>query len=126
MITIVVDDLTVDCYSGDIVNDIIHTSVGAVPFEWSTGFELQQATDAITAYLAGEAVVPESTGSGWFIYTASLTHPCIEVQSIDFVNNLLNFRWEGGYPGDCAVAFDFTESTTPAEIVAACASLIPS
>jgi hypothetical protein len=125
MITLTVDGQQVDCYSGDIVNDTLNTSVGVVPFEWSTGFELQQAIDAIAAYLAGTPVPVTSTGLGWVIDLPSATHPQVEVKEIDFVTDLINFCWLGTqYPGDCAVAFEFTIATTPAEVAAACVALV--
>ena len=125
MITVLVGDQSVDCYSGDIVNDSIDTSVGVVPFEWSTGFQLQQVIDAIAAYLAGTPVPVTSTGIGWIIDLPSATHPQAEIKEIDFVVNLINFCWrESDYNGDCGVAFTFTVDTTPTEVAAAIVALV--
>jgi hypothetical protein len=125
MITVLVGDQSVDCYSGDIVNDSVETSVGTVPFEWSTGFALQQMIDAITAYLAGTPVPVTSTGVGWIIDLPSSTHPQAEIKEIDFVVNMINFRWRGSdYNGDCGVEFTFTVDTTPVEVAAAIVSLV--
>ena len=109
----------VECYSGDIVRDTIETSVGTVPFEWSTGFEIVDVVYAIEQYLAGTPVPVESTGQGWLIDLPSETHPQAEITTIDFVTNLINFRWRGTqYNGDCAVEFVFTVDTTPADLEA--------
>ena len=125
MITVLVGDQSVDCYSGDIVNDSIDTSVGVVPFEWSTGFQLQQVIDAIAAYLAGTPVPVTSTGIGWLIDLPSATHPQAEIKEIDFVVNLINFCWRGSdYNGDCGVTFTFTVDTTPSEVAAAIVALV--
>ena len=125
MITLNVNDQTVDCYSGDIVNDTLSTSVGVVPFEWSTGFQVQQAIDAIAADMAGTPVPVISTGHGWVIDLPSTTHPQVEVKEIDFVTDLINFCWRGtSYNGDCAIGFEFTVDTTPAEVAAACVALV--
>jgi hypothetical protein len=125
MITLTVNDQQVDCYSGDIVTDTLSTSVGVVPFEWSTGFQLQQAIDAIAAYLAGTPVPVISTGMGWVINLPSQTHPQVEVTEIDFVVNLINFRWrESVYTGDCAVGFVFTNATTAADLESAIIAIL--
>jgi len=115
----------IECYSGDIVKDTIETSVGTVPFEWSTGFEIVDVVYAIEQYLAGTPVEVESTGQGWLIDLPSETHPQAEITTIDFVTNLINFRWHGSaYQGDCAVEFTFTVDTTPAEVAGAIVSLL--
>jgi hypothetical protein len=115
----------IECYSGDIVKDTIETSVGTVPFEWSTGFQLDQAIYAIEQYLAGTPVEVQSTGQGWLIDLPSETHPQAEITTIDFVTNLINFRWHGTqYNGDCAVEFTFKIDTTPAEVAGAIVSLL--
>lgn len=125
MITCMVGEANVDCYSGDIVNNALDTSVGTVPFEWSTKFQLQQAIDAIAAYLAGAPGSVTSTGQGWIVDLPSQTHPQAEITEIDFVANLINFRWVGGsYGGDCATAFEFTLATTAADVRAAVQSLV--
>jgi hypothetical protein len=125
MITLTVDGQQVDCYGGDIVNDTLSTSVGLVPFEWSTGFQVEQAIDAIAAYLAETPVPVSSTGIGWVIDLPSSTHPQAEIKEIDFVVNMINFRWRGSdYNGDCGVEFTFTVDTTPAEVAAAIVSLV--
>lgn len=125
MITLTVEGQQVDCYGGDIVNDTLNTSVGVVPFEWSTGFQVTQAIDAIAAYLAGTPVPVTSTGIGWIIDLPSATHPQAEIKEIDFVVNLINFCWRGSdYNGDCGIQFEFTTSTTPAEVAAAIVALV--
>jgi len=125
MITVMVGQSSVDCYSGDIVNNALNTSVGVVPFEWSTGFQVTQAIDAIAAYLAGTPVPVTSTGIGWLIDLPSATHPQAEIKEIDFVVNLINFCWRGSdYNGDCGVTFTFTVDTTPSEVAAAIVALV--
>jgi hypothetical protein len=125
MITLTVEGQQVDCYGGDIVNDTLNTSVGVVPFEWSTGFQVTQAIDAIAAYLAGTPVPVTSTGVGWIIDLPSATHPQAEIKEIDFVVNLINFCWRGSdYNGDCGVTFTFTVDTTPSDVAAAIVALV--
>lgn len=125
MITVMVGEANVDCYSGDIVNDTLNTSVGVIPFEWSTGVQLRQVIDAIAAYLAGTPVPVTSTGIGWIIDLPSATHPQAEIKEIDFVVNLINFCWrESDYNGDCGVTFTFTVDTTPSEVAAAIVALV--
>jgi hypothetical protein len=125
MITLTVNEKDVDCYNGDIVRDTIETSVGTVPFEWSTGFTTEQAIYAIEQYLAGTPVHVESTGQGWIIDLPSVTHPHAEITMIDFSVDLINFRWHGAqYNGDCAVEFVFTVDTTPAEVAGAIVALL--
>jgi hypothetical protein len=125
MITLTVDEQTVDVYAGDIVHDTLKTSVGLVPFEWSTGFTPAQAITAISDYLAGNPHTPESTGKGWVIDLPSVTHPQAEITEIDFDADLINFRWRGAvYSGDCAVGFEFTIDTTPAEVAGAIVALL--
>jgi hypothetical protein len=125
MIELTVTDQVVEVYSGDIVQDTLRTSVGVVPFEWSTGFEPQQAIDAIASYLAGTPVTVESTGAGWVIPLPSVTHPAAEVTEIDFVVNRINFRWHNSvYNGDCGIDFNFTLETTPAEVAGAIVGIV--
>jgi hypothetical protein len=115
----------IECYSGDIVKDTIETSVGTVPFEWSTGFEIVDVVYAIEQYLAGTPVEVESTGEGWIIDLPSATHPQTEIESVDFDANLINFKWRGAaYGGDCAVEFVFTLETTPEQVAGAIVGLI--
>jgi hypothetical protein len=124
-LTLTVNDEAVEVYLGDIVKDTIETSVGTVPFEWSTGFEIVDVVYAIEQYLAGTPVEVESTGEGWIIDLPSETHPQAEITSIDFEANLINFRWRGSvYGGDCAVEFAFNIDTTPDEVAAAIVGLI--
>lgn len=125
MITLNVNGQDIDCYNGDIVKDTIETSVGTVPFEWSTGFTTEQAIYAIEQYINGTPVEVESTGQGWIIDLPSVTHPQAEITMIDFQVDLINFRWHGAqYSGDCAVGFEFTVDTTPAEIAGAIVNLV--
>jgi hypothetical protein len=125
MITLTVNGEQVDCYYGDIVRDTIETSVGTVPFEWSTGFTPAQAIYAIEQFLAGTPVEVQSTGQGWIIDLPSVTHPQAEITMIDFTVDLINFRWHGAqYNGDCAVAFNFTLDTTPMEVAGAIVGLV--
>jgi hypothetical protein len=115
----------IECYSGDIVKDTIETSVGTVPFEWSTGFSPEQAEAAVEAFINGDPVEVESTGEGWVIDLPSESHPQAEITSIDFEANLINFRWRGSvYGGDCAVEFAFKIDTKPEEVAAAIVGLI--
>jgi hypothetical protein len=124
-LTLTVNDEAVEVYLGDIVKDTIETSVGTVPFEWSTGFEIVDVVYAIEQYLAGTPVEVESTGQGWLIDLPSETHPQAEITTIDFVTNLINFRWHGTqYNGDCAVEFVFKIDTTPAEVAGAIIALL--
>lgn len=120
MIQLTVNGQAVNVSSGDIVRDTLTTDVGVVPFEWSTGFTVQQAVDAITAYLTGDPLEVQSTGAGWIIDLPSETHPQAEITGIDFVTNLINFRWIGSsYSGDCATPFTFTIDTTAGDLVTA-------
>lgn len=125
MITLTVNGEQVDCYKGDIVRDTIETSVGTVPFEWSTGFTTEQAIYAIEQYINGTPVPVESTGQGWIIDLPSVTHPQAEITMIDFTVDLINFRWHGAeYNGDCAVGFVFTVDTTPEQIATAIVNIV--
>ena len=125
MIILTINEQDIRVHRGDIVNDTLITSIGTVPFEWSTGFEPQQAIDAIAAYLAGTPVTVESTGAGWVIPLPSVTHPAAEVTEIDFVVNRINFRWHNSvYNGDCGIDFNFTLDTTPAEVAGAIVGIV--
>jgi hypothetical protein len=125
MITLTVNGEQVDCYNGDIVKDTIETSVGTVPFEWSTGFAPEQAIYAIEQFINGTPVEVQSTGQGWIIDLASETHPQAEINTIDFMSNLVNFRWiDSAYTGDCAAQLVFTVETTPAEVAGAITALL--
>ncbi|WP_237133816.1 hypothetical protein [Pseudohongiella sp. O18] len=132
MIELSVSGQQVECYYGDIVNDTIKTSVGVVPFEWSTGFAVNDAIAAIENFLAqsGEnppqPIIVQSTGRGWIIDLPSASHPQAEITEIDFVTDKIVFRWIGTeYTGDCAVDFVFTTETTPAEVAGAIVGLLP-
>ncbi|MFA5387884.1 MAG: hypothetical protein WC322_05905 [Candidatus Paceibacterota bacterium] len=125
MIELTANEETVQVYLGDIVRDTLETSVGTVPFEWSTGFVVEQAVSAIEDFLAGTPHTPASTGQGWVIDLESETHPQAEITEIDFVVDLINFKWRGSvYSGDCAVPFVFTLSTTPIDVSAAIEGLL--
>jgi hypothetical protein len=125
MLTVTANDQSVDIYRGDIVRDTIETSVGVVPFEWTTGFSPEQAIAAIEAYLDGEPLEVSSTGEGWIIDLPSVTHPQAEITDVDYMTNLINFRWRGSiYSGDCAVGLEFTLETTPAEVAGAIVGLL--
>ncbi|OFE11368.1 hypothetical protein PHACT_12485 [Pseudohongiella acticola] len=125
MLTVTANEQSIDIYRGDIVRDTIETSVGLVPFEWTTGFSLAAAVEAIEAFLDDEPLEIESTGRGWIIDLESETHPQAEITDIDFMVNLINFKWiDGPYPGDCAVNYEFTTDTTPAELTGAILALI--
>jgi hypothetical protein len=124
-LTLTVNDEAVEVYLGDIVRDTIETSVGTVPFEWSTGFEVDQAIYAIEQFLAGTPVEVTTTGQGWIIDLPSVTHPQAEIESVDFDANLINFKWRGAaYGGDCAVEFVFTLETTREQVAGAIVGLI--
>ena len=131
MIELTVNDETVQVHSGDIVRDTLNTSVGIVPFEWSTGFNVNDAVAAIDNYLAQsdenppEPIEVESTGEGWIIDLPSQTHPQAEITDIDFNTDLINFRWKNSaYSGDCAVEFTFTLDTLPQEVAGAIANMV--
>lgn len=125
MIILTVNDQIIEVYSGDILRDTLVTSVGTVPFEWSTGFTPAQAIYAIEQFLAGTPVEVQSTGQGWIIDLPSVTHPQAEITMIDFQVDLINFRWHGAeYNGDCAVGFVFTVDTTPAQIATAIVNIV--
>ena len=125
MIELTVNEQLIRVHSGDIVRDTLKTSVGTVPFEWSTGFAPEQAVYAIEQFLAGTPVEVESTGEGWIIDLPSQTHPQAEITDIDFNTDLINFRWKNSaYSGDCAVEFAFALDTTPEELASAIASQV--
>lgn len=125
MLTVIANDQTVDIYRGDIVHDTIETSVGTVPFEWTTGFNQAQAIAAIEAFLDGTPLEVQSTGLGWIIDLPSVTHPQAEITDVDYMVNLINFRWRGSvYSGDCAVGLEFTLDTTPMEVAGAIVGLL--
>lgn len=127
MLTVTANGQSVDIYRGDIVHDTIETSVGVVPFEWTTGFNRDDAVAAIESFIDGVPLVIESTGEGWILDLPSVTHPQVEITDVDYLTNLINFRWRGSvYSGDCAVTLEFTLDTTPSEVAGAVAALIPS
>ena len=133
MLTVTANEQSVDVFRGDLVHDTIETSVGTVPFEWSTGFTAVAAIAAIETHLdydpeTDEAPAAiESTGEGWILDLPSETHPQAEITDVDYVAGLINFKWRGGpYSGDCAVSFDFTLDTTPAEIAGAIVGVLGS
>ena len=133
MLTVTVNGSPVDVYRGDLVQDTIVTSVGTVPFEWSTGFTAVAAIAAIETHLdydpeTDEAPAAiESTGEGWILDLPSATHPQAEITDVDYVAGLINFKWRSGpYSGDCAVSFDFSLDTTPTEIAAAIVGVLES
>ncbi|WP_339859143.1 hypothetical protein [Pseudohongiella acticola] len=126
MLTVTANEQSVDIYRGDIVRDTIVTSVGVVPFEWTTGFNKDDAIAAIEAFLDGEPLEVESTGEGWIINLESESHPQAEITDVDYMVGLINFRWRGSiYSGDCAVSMEFNLDTTPAQVAGAVAALIP-
>ena len=133
MLTVTANEQSVDVYRGDLVQDTIVTSVGTVPLEWSTGFTAVAAIAAIKAHLdydpeTDEAPAAiESTGEGWILDLPSATHPQAEITDVDYVSNVINFRWRNGpYAGDCAAAFEFSLDTTPAEIAGAIVGVLGS
>ena len=120
MLTVTANEQSVDVYRGDLVRDTIETSVGVVPFEWTMGFTFPAAVAAIEAFLDETPLVVESTGEGWVLDLPSETHPQAEITDVDYVTNLINFRWRGGpYTGDCATELAFSLDTTPTEIAGA-------
>ena len=133
MLTVTANEQSVDVYRGNLVGDTIDTSVGVVPFEWSTGFTAAAAIAAIETHLdydpeTDEAPAAiESTGEGWILDLPSATHPQAEITDVDYVAGLINFKWRSGpYSGDCAVSFDFSLDTTPTEIAAAIVGVLES
>ena len=133
MLTVTANGSPVDVFRGDLVQDTIETSVGTVPFEWSTGFTAVAAIAAIEAHLDYDPetdeppVDIESTGEGWILDLPSETHPQAEITDVDYVVGLINFKWSGGpYSGDCAVSFDFSLDTAPEQIAGAIVSVLGS
>lgn len=125
MLTVTANEQSVDIYRGDIVRDTIETSVGTVPFEWTTGFNQAQAIAAIEAFLDGTPMEVQSTGEGWIIDLPSVTHPQAEITDVDYTVNLINFRWRGSvYSGDCAVDLEFSLDTTPMDVAGAIVALL--
>ena len=126
MIILTINEQDIRVHRGDIVNDTLITSIGTVPFEWSTGFSPSQAIAAIEAFMAGTPLEVNSTGEGWLIDLPSVTHPQAEITDIDFDVDLINFRWRNSvFNGDCAVAFEFTLDTSPMEVAGAIVGLVP-
>jgi hypothetical protein len=63
--------------------------------------------------------------TGLIVDLNSDTHPQAEVTGADFVNNLLHFRWVGGpYSGDCSIDFEWSITTTSADVVSAIDALL--
>lgn len=115
--------IDVDLHSADLVNDMIKTSVGYVPYEWHVEFTKDEVDTAIQNYLEGNPNVVESNGIGFIVHVADRE---VEVTNADYTTNYLNFKWRSGspYKGDCAIAMQFTADTTTADILSAINSLI--
>lgn len=116
--------VSVDLLKSQFVNDIIQTSVGDVPYEWTTEFTANDIDAAIQNYLEGTPNEVVGNGVGFIIPVEGRE---VEVLEADYTVDYLNFRWRTGsnYKGECAIVFAFSESTTAADIVAAVAGLLP-
>lgn len=116
------DGSVVTLHRGLFVSDLIRTSVGSVPYEWTPEFDEAGIVAAIEAMLADAPLEVEGNGTGWVLAVGDRQ---VEVTDADYDADLLNFRWlDGAYRGDCSIPFAFSKTTTAAEVQGAIAGLM--
>jgi len=116
------DETVVMLHRALFVVDVIQTSVGDVPYEWTPEFDEAGVIAAIEASVAGSPLEVEGNGIGWVLPVGARQ---VEVTDADYDADLLNFRWlDGAYRGDCSIPFEFSKETTAADVQSAIASLI--
>ncbi len=117
-------------HSADFIADSIITTLPdagrvEIPFLWTPTTVEADVVAGIDAWIADPGITVERNGTGLVIPLPSPTHPAAEITGHDMDANLLQFRWvDGPYSGDCAISFEFTTSTTAADLVAAIVAVV--
>ena len=85
----------------------------------------QAVIDGIEAWIADPDLTVEQNGHGLIIDTGVASHPQAEITGHDCDNNKMQFRWiSGPHTGALAEDFEFTTTTTPAELAGVVMSVL--